>query len=147
MAVQTVRESSLWKWLKAVTAGTPAVHAHRIENRAAEGTPDVELCMHGASCWIELKVARPMADDLLNVLVSPAQVEWHRRRAMSGGRSWLLVKVDTGGNARRYLLPGSWGSKLTGGERVLEEWLCARAACPGDTPADRLIAVACGRLT
>ncbi len=99
-------EKNLWKWLK---EGKPTdCHATRVENLVALGTPDVDFCVVGSAGWLELKVA--YGEGLHKTLrhYTTQQVEWHRKRAKAGGRSWFLVQYGRG----RFLVPGSSAAAL-----------------------------------
>lgn len=110
------RESQLWNWLRDGTrAQRPDLDMQRIENLVGVGTPDVEACYQGIAFWIELKAINDQEN--LDVEVSPEQVMWHRRRARAGGRSWFLIQVGSGAQARRFLIPGHRADALHPGQK------------------------------
>ncbi len=99
-------ERNLWRWLK---SGLPTnVHAQRIENGVARGTPDVEACGNGTSTWVELKVGRPHGEwyDLNHL--TQQQAMWHWERTRAGGTSWFLVQLGK----ERFLVPGRYAQTL-----------------------------------
>lgn len=104
-----VRESKLWSWLKlGGREFRERLHLSRVENAAGSGMADVEGCLDGVQFWIELKCeARPASPGTkVRPRFQPSQGPWHRRRRRSGGRTFVLLQVGTGGSARRYMLPG-----------------------------------------
>jgi hypothetical protein len=99
-------EKHLWQWL---LKGKPKdVHAQRIENSVARGTPDVEMCRRQWSAWLELKVGDPTKYGYDLMHFTPQQAEWHRRRTAVGGRSAILVQLGAG----RFLVPGGSAIEL-----------------------------------
>lgn len=72
-------------------------HFERVENMVADGTPDVDYCLAGATGKIELKYApRHPASDHAQVLgkthgLRRSQIIWASRRSWAGGRTWCLV--------------------------------------------------------
>ena len=132
-------ETGLWRWLKGANKELRAdLHMQRVENSVGSGAPDVEGKLRlGDQFWIELKSAkRPKADGPVRFKVRDAQVEWLKRRALVGGRGWLLLQVGSGHAARRYLIHGSLARQIKAG--CAEAWLedrCALGMHPGYRPS------------
>jgi hypothetical protein len=113
-------EKNLWRWLAGsrkaladrVTGGR--LHLCRVENSAAVGYPDVEGCYNGRSFHIELKTAeRPTRPSTrLDANLSRAQALWLDRRWRVGGSCFVLLQVDSGPRAARYLIPGDLAERL-----------------------------------
>lgn len=59
--------------------------AKPVENTTSRGTPDVYVCKHGHSAWVELKVGKP--------LLRPEQNVFGFQHRCAGG-STLLLTVD-----------------------------------------------------
>lgn len=114
----STREAGLWRWLKgARKVLRDDLHMQRVENSVGSGAPDVEGKLRGAGqFWIELKsTARPKRDGPVRFRVRDSQVEWMRRRAAAGGRTWLLLQVGSGRSAERYLVPGEHAKMVQNG--------------------------------
>jgi hypothetical protein len=66
---------------------------HRIENTVSDGTPDIEF----VGGWIESKVLRRWPKKAALVVqckhFTREQRGWHVRRAVLGGRSWVVLEV------------------------------------------------------
>lgn len=80
----------------------------RVENAVGSGMADVEGCLDSTQFWIELKCEpRPARRSTpIKPRFEPSQEPWHRRRRLSGGRTFVLLQVGSGAAARRYLLFG-----------------------------------------
>lgn len=107
------RESSLWQrcrtGLKHLKKCGHKEHFCRLENSAGEGNPDVEGCIDGSQCWIELKSNdRPArVGTVIRSKTRESQSIWHRERTASGSRMhWVLIQVGEAHAARLYLIPG-----------------------------------------
>lgn len=61
-------------------------HSERIENRSAEGMPDVYLCIDGVPIWLELKIIKNG-----RVSVSKSQIAWHSSHSRCGGVGFFLL--------------------------------------------------------
>lgn len=112
------RETSLWQWLKkAIPLYKYKLHMNRVENSVMTGMPDVEGCLLGKQFWIELKVVGAPArmHTLIKPTFQPSQLPWLRRRALAGGRAFVLLQVGSGRRARRYLLRADEAQQLEGG--------------------------------
>lgn len=88
-----MRESAFWKTVRPRLAGLDPV---RVENACAPGTPDVN-CTLG---WIELKIVpaekmpKRATTDIKIPHFTVVQRIWLDRRTRSGGKAWLLLRVD-----------------------------------------------------
>lgn len=101
-------ESQMWISLKPVLVKA-GLDPHRIENKVGLGTPDVNY----RDGWIELKhVAKlPPRGGIVQVRhFTKLQRLWLTRRENSGGRCFVLLKV----NKEWILFPGSTGAKVIG---------------------------------
>lgn len=96
-------ESSLWSYMKGNLPG----HWVRIENKVAEGTPDVNGCFTlddaSADVWIELKArdewpVRAATPIKLSRFTND-QKQWLLDRAIAGGKAYLFVRIQ-----REYFL-------------------------------------------
>lgn len=73
------------------------IHAERVENAVAVGTPDVDYCINGRHGKIELKYAprhpvRPSTPVLgLGKGLRKSQIVWATRRKRAGGRVYLCI--------------------------------------------------------
>jgi hypothetical protein len=113
------KERSLWQrcltGIKHLEKCGHHTHFCRLENSAGEGNPDVEGCIEGAQCWIELKSnKRPKrSTTVVRSKTRESQSIWHRARTESGSRMhWVLIQVGEAYNARLYLIPGCWYDKI-----------------------------------
>ena len=84
-------EQSMWNTVREKMRGLDPV---RVDNPADPGTPDVNY----VEGWVELKQVdswpkRP-ATPLRVPHFTPQQRVWLRRRVLSGGKAFLLLKVD-----------------------------------------------------
>lgn len=88
-------DGDLWK---EVRKGIPhPVHWTRIETGdVSEGVPDVNGCLNGVECWVELK-----ATDAWAVSIRPMQIGWTERRIRSGGRVYMLTRRRHSGGPRK----------------------------------------------
>lgn len=95
------------------------LHITRLENTVGSGTPDVEGSIDGAQFWVELKTAARPARSTTKVAVKiqPSQPIWISKRLKSGFTNiYVLLQVGSGlKDTKRYLIPGSFISKLDGG--------------------------------
>ncbi len=113
------RETALWQrcktGLKQLRDCGHAHHFCRIENEAGEGNPDVEGCLNGDHCQVELKsCARPVRSTTpIHPKTRESQTIWHRERTGAGGRiHWVLIQVGHAHDAKLYLIPGSFYDEL-----------------------------------
>lgn len=129
------RESQLWQWLsKARPIFREDLHLNRVENSVVSGYPDVEgYLRERGQVWIELKVAK-LSGGRVRTKVRDKQVEWHRRRAQAGQRSWFLVQVGK----HRYMLNGKWAKDLQIGPT--EYWFTSHATLVEDQRQALLLA-------
>jgi hypothetical protein len=98
-------------------------HFCRLENAAGTGNPDVEGCIDGAQCWIELKSNdRPKRPGtVIRSKIRPSQSIWHQARTESGSRMhWVLIQVGEAYNASLYLIPGRLYDSIIATEPALE---------------------------
>jgi hypothetical protein len=102
------REVRLWQWMHEGLKYEPGLHMRRVENLVSEGDPDVDGCRAGRYFEVELKGCdRPKRDGKLDFDIRLSQALWHRKRWRCGGNLWLYVRVGSGRQMARYLLPGS----------------------------------------
>lgn len=101
-------ESAMWRVLAKKLQGT--VHARRIENSLATGTPDVAWTADGHSGFIELKhlPAWPAREQ---TIVKPKhftddQRQWLHDWRKAGGRADVLLRVGAGHKAVWLLIDG-----------------------------------------
>lgn len=109
-------ESSLWEWLsKAEEPLAFDLHMNRVENSAMKGTPDVEACYLTMGFHIELKaLERPAKPSTpIDTEISEQQAWWAVRRRLAGGRSFFLIQIGSGHDAKRYLIPATYVESLT----------------------------------
>lgn len=138
-------EKSLWGRLfraqKAMKAEKVQIHLERIENEVAAGGPDVDGCIEGALFKMELKSCeRPVRESTpIRPTLRPKQIEWHADRAAAGSRfHWVLIQVGDGKQAKLYLIPGKFFTKVD--LHCPESDLELISVCePTATPADVLI--------
>jgi len=87
-------ESTLWDYMR---RGLPRGHWRRIENVVLSGDPDVNGCVDGTECWIELKVL----DAWPKRKTTPVRIDhytkhqrqWAIDRTQAGGKCFLFVRV------------------------------------------------------
>lgn len=77
-------EKNLWQSLKKHLP--KKTHCQRIENRVAEGMPDVYMCIDGAPVWVELKIIKRNG-----ITLQPSQIAWHLSHSRCGGVSFFLA--------------------------------------------------------
>ncbi len=107
------REVRLWQWMHEGLRFVPSLHMRRVENLVSEGDPDVDGCYKGSYFELELKGCdRPKRDGKLDFDIRLSQGLWARKRWRCGGNLWLYVRVGSGRQMARYLLPGSWTYEL-----------------------------------
>lgn len=141
------REARLWTWLSNGLKGLGGLHMRRVENIAEDGGPDVDGCYMGRYFELELKGCdRPARGGPLDLKVRLSQGLWHRRRWSCGGNVWLYVRVGSGRDVKRYLLPG----KLTRQISLLdvmptEEELLHLSVLPPNHHQRELLDRACSR--
>lgn len=72
-----------------------SLNAIAVENPALPGTPDINY----VEGWIELKWLAHWPSRRNTTIIfhnfTPQQRVWHIRRRLAGGRSWILILVDT----------------------------------------------------
>jgi hypothetical protein len=121
------RETALWQrcktGLKFLRSLGHEHHFCRIENDAGDGNPDVEGCINGDHCQIELKScdrpARPSTP--IHPKTRLSQSVWHKLRTRAGGRiHWVLIQVGENRAAKLYLIPGSFYDDVHIPEEELE---------------------------
>lgn len=96
------------------------VRLERVENGAAEGTPDVLALVGGVVSWVELKARTippiraetPLLGEGSGA--NAAQRNWHLDWRRNGGRSFFLVGTGRGAGAQQWLLPGALHDELNG---------------------------------
>ncbi len=144
------KEKHLWEWLRLgvkmvgdVNIGNAGfgINLERVENAVGRGMPDAHgIAAWAREFWIELKAVPREA--LIDCELDTDQVLWHRRHALFGGRSWILVQVGTGRALCRYLIPGARASQLA--RPLPESVLVQLAERSGDpqTAADFLLLAA-----
>lgn len=112
-------EKSLWGRMfraqKAMKAEKVRIHLERIENEIVGGGPDVDSCIEGALFKIELKSCeRPVRESTaIRPTLRTKQIEWHADRSAAGSRHhWVLIQVGDGKQAKLYLIPGKFFTKV-----------------------------------
>lgn len=86
----------------------PRDRIDRIETGVTvEGMPDVNACLDGAECWVEIKAPKepkrattPLFGS--NHKLSTSQRNWFKRQVIAGGRAHILVCTDV-----RWMLVGA----------------------------------------
>lgn len=105
-------EAALWQALKKRFDGA-GIHAVRIEDMLAAGTPDVNYCGPGGAGWIELKHVDEWPKRTstgVRIGLTAEQGLWLHKRARAGGRADVLVRIDgevfliAGVNARSFII-------------------------------------------
>lgn len=76
-------ETNFYMWLRPKLPG----HVVRIENAAAVGMPDLNICRNGREIWVELKIATIKQQ----VLLRKEQWAWGTVRAAHGGRVFIVA--------------------------------------------------------
>lgn len=99
------REKNLWTWLYGGLGSRG--HFTRVENVAAEGTPDVNYAIHSREGWMELKSVeslpvRPTTPVFKSCGLRPAQLEWIVQRTRASGTVFILAKAGDS----VWLVPG-----------------------------------------
>jgi hypothetical protein len=74
-------------WLP-LRKGCPQVMWTRIENLVSTGIPDVNGVLNGSEAWLELKYVASG----FKIHFQPTQPPWIFRRALSGGRVYVLAR-------------------------------------------------------
>lgn len=76
-----------------VVSGLRELDAVSVENLVGSGTPDVNIIPG----WIELKklVRWPRSGVVKVPHYTPEQRAWSFRRARAGGRTWMLLRIDS----------------------------------------------------
>ena len=79
--------------------GQPHDRIDRIENGVVAGMPDVNCCIAGHECWIEIKaptepfrLTTPLFGS--NHRISQEQMNWMLRQQHAGGRAYFLIATD-----------------------------------------------------
>ena len=106
----------MWRALSKKIQGI--VHAKRIENSLATGTPDVAWTAGGHSGFFELKHL-PAWPARAETIVKPKhftdeQRQWLHDWHMAGGRADLLLRVGSGRKAWWLLFDGAWAAAHLG---------------------------------
>lgn len=88
-------EASMWRYLQKKLP--PRAHVVRVENRTGPGTPDVYVCHHGKSVWLELKTlngwpVRPQTIVRVDHYTAHQKL-WGEAHWKAGGDSYVLLKV------------------------------------------------------
>lgn len=103
-------EKKLWEALRdgwGIQIKKAGGRIERVENAVGAGMPDVNLCLGGIECWIELKVAGKWGVRRPTFRVQrglePAQINWLLSQHRAGGKSFVLALIE---NAC-YLVPGA----------------------------------------
>jgi hypothetical protein len=141
MAEERTLERQLWSWLrKGLKPFDLSAHAHRVENEAETGDPDVEGCILGTSFHIELKVAYEMAKGRIVIKMKREQAYWAHCRGRAGGRSYFLVRV---GLNRHYLIPWAFALELfENRDDLVEQWLVDHSLSEPGATSHRLWQIA-----
>ena len=100
-------EQRLWDWLR--TRMGLLWFAHRVENRAGTGTPDLYLCSHGMAGWAELKVLPKWAGRIRHW--TPEQQVFVRAHQRQAGITWLIVQIEH----ELLIANGAWAVELFDG--------------------------------
>lgn len=137
-------EANLWQWLrKAKPELGNTLELRRVENVLEQGTPDVEGCLSGGQFWIELKCTGSNNEGSMKLRFQPGQIPWLTRRTLAGGRAFVLVQVDKGHHARRYLIRATEQSLATISlPGITERMLCILACVAPDAPAVQFLRTA-----
>lgn len=108
-------EQKLWDWLRPRLS--TVAFCERIENRLAQGTPDIHFAHDPRKWdlfdgvgpallgWIETKVVETPARATTPIHIRTLTAEqriWHSQYTRAGGYSWGLVQIGT----RRFALAG-----------------------------------------
>jgi hypothetical protein len=80
-------KSGVWDTLR---KGCPQVQWMRLENLVGTGMPDVNGCLNGVEVWLELKYVASG----FKIHFQPTQPPWIFRRALSGGRVYVLARKE-----------------------------------------------------
>jgi hypothetical protein len=76
----------------------PGRHLQRIETSVTAGVPDLNYCFSGDEGWAELKaweIVKTAGDRPFVVpKLRPEQAAWLYRRRLSGGRAFLLFRIN-----------------------------------------------------
>jgi hypothetical protein len=67
---------------------------YRVENRVAQGMPDVHYIGNGNSGWIELKYINKWPKRRFVSGLRLNQAMWANTYISHGGNSWILIRVD-----------------------------------------------------
>ena len=66
---------------------------YRVENRVAQGMPDVHYIRESNSGWIELKYVDNWPKKRFVSGLRLNQAMWATKYVLNGGRSWVLIRV------------------------------------------------------
>ena len=66
---------------------------YRVENRVAQGMPDVHYIRESNSGWIELKYMDKWPKKRFVSGLRLNQAMWANKYILNGGRSWILIRV------------------------------------------------------
>jgi len=99
-------EASLWTFLRE----NLLITMYRVENRVSSGMPDIHYIGNNFSGWIELKYIEKLpAKGKINIGLRNSQSLWHSSYNVSGGKSWIIVRV---GRSALLLFNGKYASKI-----------------------------------
>lgn len=83
-------ERNFWNYIR---KSLPDLKMYRVENRVAEGMPDVHYLRDGSSGWIELKYLADWPDKKLSIGLRTGQSIWLDDYAKNNGQCWILLRV------------------------------------------------------
>jgi hypothetical protein len=77
----------VWEPLRKATS--PPVDWMRLENLVGTGMSDANGCLNGVEVWVEHKIVKGH-----RIIFRPTQPAWMTRRAIHGGRVFVLARKD-----------------------------------------------------
>ena len=83
-------ERTFWNYVR---TSLPIEKMYRVENKVAEGMPDVHYLSNGSSGWIELKYVEDWPQNKLSIGLRLKQAFWLNEYAANNGRCWILLRV------------------------------------------------------
>ena len=82
---------------------------YRVENRVAQGMPDVHYIGYGEAGWIELKYINHWPKRRFVSGLRLNQAMWAKNYISRGGQSWILIRV---GRDFTVLVNGKYGKDI-----------------------------------
>jgi hypothetical protein len=110
-------ESNLWNWLREGVKPLLAekrLHICRVENSVGFGYPDIEGCLDGRGFHLELKGCNRPANPETPIRIKwqPGQKPWLKKRWGVGGSCFVLIRVGSRSQLKRYMIRGDQVEKL-----------------------------------